>query len=189
MMSLCASGISKGDEVITAPISFIASASSIIHVGAKPVFVDVKEDLNIDPDKIESAITKKTKAIMPVHWTGRMCEMEKIKKIANGMNSHIRLSMYKPGQFFGIHKDGINFDKNDNKRMSYATLNIFLNDDFEGGNTTFYRKDKKTVKFVCKPKEGSGSFFYSQQFHEGNKILNGYKYLLRTDLMISNNKK
>ena len=114
---------------------------------------------------------------------------KKIKKIANGMNSHIRLSMYKPGQFFGIHKDGINFDKNDNKRMSYATLNIFLNDDFEGGNTTFYRKDKKTVKFVCKPKEGSGSFFYSQQFHEGNKILNGYKYLLRTDLMISNNKK
>ena len=83
MMSLWASGVSKGDEVITTPISFIASASSIIHVGAKPVFVDVKEDLNIDPDKIESAITKKTKAIMPVHWTGRMCEMEKIKKIAN----------------------------------------------------------------------------------------------------------
>ena len=59
----------KGDEVITSPISFIASASSIVHVGAKPVFVDVGEDLNINPDLIEKAITKKTKAIMPVHWT------------------------------------------------------------------------------------------------------------------------
>ncbi len=82
MMSLWATGISKGDEVITSPISFIASASSIIHLGAKPVFVDVKEDLNIDPDLIEKAITKKTKAIMPVHWTGRICDMVKIKKIA-----------------------------------------------------------------------------------------------------------
>ena len=67
LMSLWSSGISKNDEVITSPISFIASTSSIIHVGAKPVFVDVDNDLNINPDLIESAITKKTKAIMPVH--------------------------------------------------------------------------------------------------------------------------
>ena len=82
MMSLWSLGISKGDEVITSPISFIASASSIIHVGAKPVFVDVDNDLNINPELIESAITKKTKAIMPVHWTGRVCKMNKILKIA-----------------------------------------------------------------------------------------------------------
>ena len=86
MMSLWAAGISKGDEVITSPISFIASASSIIHVGAKPVFVDVKEDLNINSDLIEKAITKKTKAIMPVHWTGRICDMDKIIKIAKKHN-------------------------------------------------------------------------------------------------------
>ena len=110
---------------------------------------------------------------------------KKIKKIAAGMNEHIRLSMYDPKQFFGIHKDGINFDKNNKNRMSYATLNIFLNDDFEGGSTTFYEKDKSTVKFVCKPKMGSGAFFYSQQFHEGNKIISGKKYLLRTDLMVN----
>lgn len=113
----------------------------------------------------------------------------KIKKIADGMNGHIRLSMYEPNQFFGIHKDGINFDKTNNQRMSYATLNIFLNEDFEGGETTFYMKDKKTVKFVCKPKIGSGAFFYSQQYHEGNKIISGNKYLLRTDFMINHNKK
>jgi hypothetical protein len=105
------------------------------------------------------------------------------------MNEHIRLSMYDPDQFFGIHKDGINFDKNNKQRMSYATLNIFLNDNFEGGQSTFYEKGKNTVKFVCKPKTGSGSFFYSQQFHEGNKIISGNKYLLRIDFMINHNKK
>ena len=82
MMSLWSSGIKKGDEVITSPISFVATANSIIHVGAKPVFVDVGDDLNINPDLIEAAITKNTKAIMPVHWTGRVCEMDKIIKIA-----------------------------------------------------------------------------------------------------------
>ena len=82
MMSLWSYGIKKGDEVITSPISFVATANSIIHVGAKPVFVDVGDDLNINPDLIEAAITKKTKAIMPVHWTGRVCEMDKIIKIA-----------------------------------------------------------------------------------------------------------
>ena len=82
MMSLWSSGIKRGDEVITSPISFVATANSIIHVGAKPVFVDVADDLNINPDLIEAAITKKTKAIMPVHWTGRVCEMDKIVKIA-----------------------------------------------------------------------------------------------------------
>ena len=61
MMSLWSNGITKGDEVITSPISFIASSNSIIHVGAKPVFVDVGEDLNINPDLIEKAITKKLK--------------------------------------------------------------------------------------------------------------------------------
>ena len=86
MMSLWAMGIKKGDEVITSPISFIASASSIIHIGAKPVFVDVDEDLNINTDLIERAITKKTKAIMPVHWTGRICNMRKILNIAKKRN-------------------------------------------------------------------------------------------------------
>jgi len=86
LMSLWSSGISKNDEVITSPISFIASTSSIIHVGAKPVFVDVDDDLNINSDLIESAITKKTKAIMPVHWTGRVCNMDKILKIAKKHN-------------------------------------------------------------------------------------------------------
>lgn len=86
IMSLWSTGISRGDEVITTPISFIASVSSIIHVGAKPVLVDVDDDLNIKPELIESAITKKTKAILPVHWGGRVCQMDKILQIAKKHN-------------------------------------------------------------------------------------------------------
>jgi dTDP-4-amino-4,6-dideoxygalactose transaminase len=75
-------GVRKGDEVITPPNSFIASTAVIVHLGAKPVFVDVLTDQNIDPNKIQNAITKKTKVIMPVHLSGRMCQMDKIMSIA-----------------------------------------------------------------------------------------------------------
>ena len=86
MMALWSNGIGKGDEVFTSPISFIASIGAIVHVGAKPVFVDIKDDLNFNEELIESAITSKTKAIMPVHWTGRICNMEKIISIAKKHN-------------------------------------------------------------------------------------------------------
>ena len=82
VMALHLSGIGRGDEVITPPNSFIASTAVIVHLGATPVFVDVLSDQNIDPEKIENAITKKTKAIIPVHLTGRMCNMDPIMNIA-----------------------------------------------------------------------------------------------------------
>mgnify|MGYP006093675891 CR=1 FL=1 len=82
MMALWASGVKKGDEVITTPKTFIATIGAIVHVGAKPILVDVDEDLNMNADLIEKKITNKTKAIMPVHWTGRMCNMQKIKMIS-----------------------------------------------------------------------------------------------------------
>ena len=85
-LSLFLLGIKKGDEVITPPNSFISSTSSILHVGAKPVFVDVQEDQNINVNLIEKAITKKTKAIMPVHLTGRVCDMSKIIAISKKYN-------------------------------------------------------------------------------------------------------
>lgn len=76
-------GIQPGDEVITPPNSFIASTASIVHIKAKPVFVDVGEDQNLDPEKLEKAITSKTKAIMPVHLTGRVAAMNEIMRIAD----------------------------------------------------------------------------------------------------------
>jgi dTDP-4-amino-4,6-dideoxygalactose transaminase len=82
MMGLMAMGVGRDDEVITSPISFVASTAAIVHIGATPVYVDVGEDQNIDPSKIEEKITPKTKAIMPVHWTGRISDMREINKIA-----------------------------------------------------------------------------------------------------------
>ena len=81
--SLHAIGVRPGDEVITPPNSFVASTAAIVHLGARPVFVDVSEDQMLDPSLIEAAITKKTKAIMPVHLTGRMAKMDQIIEIAN----------------------------------------------------------------------------------------------------------
>ena len=89
VFGLAALGVRRGDEVITPPNSFVASTSAITHLGATPVFVDVLPDQNIDPSKIEAAITKNTKAIMPVHLTGRMARMDEIKFIADKYNLQI----------------------------------------------------------------------------------------------------
>ena len=82
-LSLLAAGVKKGDEVITTPMSFVATANAICMAGATPVFVDVeKETGNIDANLIEKAINKKTKAILPVHLYGQMVDMKKILAIA-----------------------------------------------------------------------------------------------------------
>ena len=86
MMALWAYGIGKGDEVITTPVSFVATTGAIVHVGATPVYVDVCDDQNIDVSKIEAAITSRTKAIMPVHWSGRIANMDAIMAIAKNHN-------------------------------------------------------------------------------------------------------
>lgn len=75
-------GVGPGDEVITSPNSFLASATSIVALGATPVFVDVRGDQNMDPAKLEAVITPRTKAIMPVHLTGKIADMREIMKIA-----------------------------------------------------------------------------------------------------------
>jgi len=84
ILALRAVGVGPGDEVITAPNSFAASASSAALLGATPRFVDVRrEDLNMDPALLEAAITPRTKAIVPVHLTGHPADMEAIVKIAD----------------------------------------------------------------------------------------------------------
>lgn len=83
-LSLLAYSIGRGDEVITTPMSFCATSNSILHAGATPVFVDIeKETGDINAELIEAAITKTTKAIMPVHLYGQMCDMKKIRTIAD----------------------------------------------------------------------------------------------------------
>ena len=81
-LSLKAIGVGGGDEVITAPNTFIATVGAIVATGAKPVFVDVLDDYTINPELIEEAITSKTKAIMPVHYAGHPADMPSIMSIA-----------------------------------------------------------------------------------------------------------
>jgi len=89
LLSLLALGIGPGDEVITAPNSFVASAGSIARTGARVVFSDVGDDMNLDPKKLADAITDRTKAIMPVHLTGRVAQMEEIGNIAR--QNHLKI--------------------------------------------------------------------------------------------------
>lgn len=96
------------------------------------------------------------------------------------LNNCLRLSKYDEGGEFKIHKDGFFQDKLGNR--SFMTLNIFLNNDFEDGGTSFYDENKNLV-MTADPKPGKGVIFDSQIYHSGNIVKNGNKYLLRTDAM------
>ena len=83
-LSLLAAGIGPGDEVITTPLTFCATVNAIIHTGATPVLADIDpRSLNIHPDKVEQKITSNTKAILPVHFAGRPCDMDRLCSLAD----------------------------------------------------------------------------------------------------------
>lgn len=83
-VALLSKGIGPGDEVITTPMTFASTANTIIHVGAKPVFADIDYRTGcIDPDEIEKKITPKTKAVVPVHYSGQVCDLDRIYDIAD----------------------------------------------------------------------------------------------------------
>ncbi|TPV97241.1 MAG: DegT/DnrJ/EryC1/StrS family aminotransferase [Myxococcales bacterium FL481] len=88
-LSMLALGIGPGDEVITPPNSFVASTAAIVSVGARPVFADVLPDQTIDPQAVEAAITPRTKAIMPVHLTGRCADMPALGALAQTKHLYI----------------------------------------------------------------------------------------------------
>jgi len=85
-LSLLAAGVGDGDEVITVAHTFVATTAAIVHCGAKPVLVDVGEDFNMDMEQVEKAISPRTKAIIPVHLNGRLCDMERLMAIAGKHN-------------------------------------------------------------------------------------------------------
>mgnify|MGYP001568891966 CR=1 FL=1 len=88
-LSLLALGIGKGDEVITVSNTFIATIQAIVHTGATPILIDVEGDELMDISEIEKVITKKTKAIIPVQYTGAICDMKEITRIAKKHKLHI----------------------------------------------------------------------------------------------------
>src|SRR5690606_4274252 len=79
-----AAGIGPGDEVITTPITFLASSNCVLYMGGRPVFADIRPDTyNLDPDRAEAAVTPRTKAIIPVDFTGQPAEMDRFRAIAD----------------------------------------------------------------------------------------------------------
>ncbi len=103
-LALRSLGVGPGDEVITTPLSWIATTNAIALCGAKPVFVDIGDDLNINPDLIEEAISAKTKVLLPVHFTGKMCEIEKIVSMAQQHDIYV---VEDAAQSFGASRQGI----------------------------------------------------------------------------------
>lgn len=137
-IALIAGGVKPGDEVITTPITFAATANTIIHVGATPIFVDVDPNtFCIDVNKIEEKITDRTKAIVPVHYTGHACDMDKIRAIAEKYNLFVSedaahaIDTYYKGDLIGKKGDCASFS-------FYATKNICTG---EGGMLTTNRED------------------------------------------------
>ncbi|MFC1952577.1 DegT/DnrJ/EryC1/StrS family aminotransferase [Chloroflexota bacterium] len=130
--ALLALGISSGDEVITTPFSFIASANSILFCGAKPVFVDIDERaFNIDTRLIEEKITPRTKAILVVHLYGQPCDMKEITKLCN---EHNLMLVEDACQAHGAEYGGIRVGSFGTGCFSfYATKNITT---IEGGMIT-----------------------------------------------------
>ncbi|MEQ1766194.1 MAG: DegT/DnrJ/EryC1/StrS family aminotransferase [Methylotenera sp.] len=117
-------------EVITTPYSFVATAHSLLWNGIKPVFVDVDPNtLNLDPSKIEAAITSHTTAIMPVHVYGHPCDVEAIQKIADRYNLKV---IYDAAHAFGVQReDGSVLNHGDLSILSFHATKVF--NTFEGG--------------------------------------------------------
>ena len=183
-LALIAGEIGKGDEVITTPFTFCATINVILHTGAKPVFVDIKPDtFNIDTERIEQAITPKTKAIVPVHYAGQPCDMDEVMAIAKRYNllviedaAHSIASEYK-GKKVGAIGDITCFS-------FYATKNLVTG---EGGMaTTDDGELAKKIRILSlhgmsrdawKRYSATGSWYYEV-------IYPGYKYNM-TDIQAS----
>lgn len=174
-LALLAAGVGRGNEVITTPMSFVATSNSICMTGAKPVFVDVEKDTgNIDADLIEQAVTSKTKAILPVHLYGQMVDMKKILQIAKKYNLKV---IEDSAHALEAERDGI---KPGQKSFGacfsfYATKSITS---AEGG--AFTTNDEKIAKLVKKLRSHGITSELAQRVRTGLKTYDvdvlGWKY-------------
>src|SRR5438309_7786066 len=152
-LALVALGVDEGDEVITSPITWPATANVIVHTGATPVFVDVRaSDLNIDPALIPAAVTERTKAILPVHLAGQPCDLDPIHALGVPVvedAAHAAESRYRDRKI-GSLSDATCFSL-------YATKNIAAG---EGGLVATNRSDvADAVRDLRLMRRGDGSLY------------------------------
>lgn len=162
-LALVAMGIGKGDEVIIPSFTMIASAFAVCYTGAIPVFVDADKDTwNIDVTKIEEKITSRTKAIMPVHIFGQMCEMDKITEIAK---KHQLFLLEDAAEAHGATYNGITAGS----YSDIASFSFFANKNIttgEGGmlvtnNEELYNKSRY-FKNMCFPLDGNRNYMHDE---------------------------
>jgi dTDP-4-amino-4,6-dideoxygalactose transaminase len=152
-LSLLALGVEPGDEVITTPITWPATANVILHAGARPVFADVRgDDLNIDPERVAALISPRTKAIMPVHLAGQPCDLEALWALGPPLiedAAHAAESSYR-GRKIGGLSDATCFSL-------YATKSIAAG---EGGLVTTNRDDlARSIDDLRVMRRGHGSLY------------------------------
>lgn len=169
-------GIGPGDEVITTPLTFVSTANVILHTGAKVVFADTDKNTgNIDPKEIEKKVTKKTKAIIPVHLHGRPCDLDEIQKIADKHKlyvfedaAHATEGWYK-GKKIGSISDMTAFS-------FYVTKNVATG---EGGMLTTNNKDwadKVRVRRLHGISKDAWKRYSSEGYQPYEAVYPGYKY-------------
>nr|WP_222871009.1 DegT/DnrJ/EryC1/StrS aminotransferase family protein [Paenibacillus methanolicus] len=141
-IALCAAGVGPGDEVITTSMTFAASVNTIVHTGATPVFVDIDSNTGcIDPEQIEAKITSKTKAIVPVHYAGQACDLDRIYEIADKYNlfvsedaAHAIFTQYK-GRMIGCKPKGtVSYSFYATKNLATGEGGMLVTDDEEIAN-------------------------------------------------------
>jgi len=174
-LSLLACGVGPGDEVITTPMTFISSANSILYTGATPVFVDVESETgNLNADLIEHAVTSKTKAILPVHLYGQMCDMRKIRKIAD---KHGLAVIEDAAHAIEAARDGVRPGELGNAACFsfYATKNITSG---EGGAASTNDEDiaEKLQKLRLHGMSKGAAERYSRRYEHWDMEMLGWKY-------------
>jgi dTDP-4-amino-4,6-dideoxygalactose transaminase len=152
-LALVALGVGPGDEVITSPITWPATANVVVHTGATPVFADVKDDdLNVDPARVDELVTARTKAIMPVHLAGQPCDLEPLWKLGVPViedAAHAFESRYR-GRKVGGLSDATCFSL-------YATKNVAAG---EGGLVATNRADvADAIRELRLMRRGDGSLY------------------------------
>lgn len=160
----------KGSEIITTPFTFASTTHAISRNELVPIFCDINpKDFTIDADKIESLITEKTCAIIPVHVYGNLCDVEKIEKIAKEHNLKV---IYDAAHAFGVEKDGIgvaNFG--DASMFSFHATKVF--NTIEGGAVTY--KDEKLNKILYDIKNFGITGPESVEYIGGNAKMNEFQ--------------